>query len=74
MWNKLLQEPETLSYYDCIIREQLKLGFIEQVENLKNEPTRVHYIPHHCIKKVSTTTPIRIVYDCSAKQNKSKAS
>ena len=24
-----------------------------------------HYIPHHPVKKDSSTTPIRIVYDCS---------
>lgn len=25
----------------------------------------IHYLPHHPVKKESTTTPIRIVYDCS---------
>ncbi|XP_068726396.1 uncharacterized protein [Montipora capricornis] len=27
-----------------------------------------HYIPHHAVHKDSTTTPLRIVYDCSFKQ------
>ena len=27
-----------------------------------------HYIPHHAVLKDSTTTPLRIVYDCSFKQ------
>ena len=26
---------------------------------------KVHYIPHHPVKKESATTPITIVYDCS---------
>ena len=30
---------------------------------------KVHYIPHHCVKKSSATTPIRVVYDCSCQQS-----
>lgn len=30
----------------------------------------MHYIPHHAVIKDSPTTPIRIVYDCSARANK----
>ena len=32
-----------------------------------DEKTATHYIPHHSVKKDSTTTPIRIVYDCSCR-------
>ncbi|VDI06416.1 Hypothetical predicted protein [Mytilus galloprovincialis] len=49
--------------------EQEKRGFIEKVEEKEDEPQRIHYIPHHPVKKDSTTTPIRIVYDCSCKKN-----
>ena len=34
----------------------------------------IHYIPHHPVKKDSTTTPIRIVYDCSCRQSKTHPS
>ena len=34
----------------------------------------VHNIPHHTVKKESTTTPIRIVCDCSCKQSSSSPS
>ncbi|VDI65146.1 Hypothetical predicted protein [Mytilus galloprovincialis] len=30
----------------------------------------VHYIPHHPVAKESSTTPIRIVYDCSCKDGR----
>jgi hypothetical protein len=52
--------------YDGIIRDQLSRGFIEVVQNDDN--THGHYIPHHAVQKESTTTPIRVVYDCSCKQ------
>ena len=32
-------------------------------------PGAAHYIPHHPVKKDSTTTPIRIVYDSSCRQS-----
>ena len=41
-----------------------KRGFIEKVEQTKPS-NKVHYIPHHPIRKESTTTPVRIVFDCS---------
>ena len=39
-----------------------------------DQPANVHYLPHHPVKKESTTTPIRIVYDCSSRQSKEHAS
>lgn len=49
-----------------IIAEQERQGFIKKVpeiDTLMKKP--IHYIPHHPIKKESSTTPKRIVYDCS---------
>ena len=39
------------------------------MQNTLESPGRTHYIPHHCVKKNSATTPIRIVYDCSCCQS-----
>ena len=44
-------------------------GFIEKVKDINLESDRVHYIPHHPVKTDSSTTPIRIVYDCSCQQS-----
>ena len=72
---RLSKEPQVLRKYGEIIQDQLRRGFIERVEeNDTNQPTKIHYIPHHPVKKDSATTPIRIVYDCSCKQNPKTAS
>ena len=63
---RLRSEPEFLEHYDNIMQEQLQRGFIEKVSNM--QPMEVcHYLPHHAVKKDSPTTPIRVVFDCSAK-------
>ncbi|VDH99281.1 Hypothetical predicted protein [Mytilus galloprovincialis] len=67
--NRLNQEPNLFKIYGDIIKEQEKRGFIEKIKENEDEPQRIHYIPHHPVKKDSTTTPIRIVYDCSCKEN-----
>ena len=64
----LAQTPELLHIYNRIIVDQLKRGFIELVDTSK-KPNKEHYIPHHCVKKSSATTPIQIVYDCSCRQS-----
>ena len=63
--HRLAQSPEMLQTYDNILKDQLNRGFIERVTSDKT--TATHYIPHHPVKKDSTTTPIRIVYDCSCR-------
>ncbi|XP_068206198.1 uncharacterized protein [Palaemon carinicauda] len=76
MYNQLKRfqrQPAHLKYYDNIIKEQLKLGFIEEVENPVISPN-THYLPHHAVRKNSSTTPLRVVYNCSAKPSKSSAS
>ena len=64
--------PETVSVYDRIIKEQESRGFIERVTD--DNTLSGHYIPHHCVKKDSPTTPIRVVYDCSCKTSPAKPS
>ncbi|XP_077866221.1 uncharacterized protein LOC144353806 [Saccoglossus kowalevskii] len=58
--------PELLHTYNEIISDQLSRGFIEKIK--EDNPEEGHYIPHHSVAKYSTTTPIRIVYDCSCTQ------
>jgi hypothetical protein len=58
---------ETRAVYHRIIIEQESRGFIERIHN--DDVTTGHYLPHRAVEKDSITTPIRIVYDCSAKVN-----
>ena len=58
--------PELRKTYNDIIHDQIARGFIEEVTNDDN--TNGHYLPHRAVERSdSTTTPIRIVYDCSCK-------
>ena len=63
--HRLAQTPGMLQTYDKILKEQVDRGFIEQVTSTSS--SAVHYIPHHPVQKDSSTTPIRIVYDCSCR-------
>ncbi|XP_071132834.1 uncharacterized protein [Mytilus edulis] len=64
---RLRQEPNMLKKYSDIITDQENRGFIERVYETEPIPNKIHYIPHHPVKKDSSTTPIRIVYDCSCR-------
>ena len=48
----------------------LNNGFIEKIDTdeVQSSNTKLHYIPHHPVKKDSAKTPIRIVYHCSCRQ------
>lgn len=63
---KRLHKDGMLSVVATLIKEQLDSRFIERVppEQLSRS---CHYIPYHFVKKASSTTPIRIVYNCSNK-------
>ena len=65
---RLSQDPELLHLYGKIITEQEHKNFIEKVAESKIT-RNVHYIPHHLVRKASSTTPIRIVYNCSCRQS-----
>ena len=67
--HRLAQSPGLLQIYDSILKEQLERGFIELVPDPSKGGGAAHYIPHHPVKKDSTTTPVRIVYDCSCQQS-----
>ena len=42
-------------------------GFIEEVHPEERSAGVVHYLAHHGVTKDSVTTPVRVVFDCSAK-------
>ncbi|XP_068205292.1 uncharacterized protein [Palaemon carinicauda] len=44
-------------------------GFIERVDK-NNVVENCHYLAHHSVQKDSATTPIRIVFDCSWRQDR----
>ena len=58
-----------LGHYHRVIEDQLEQKFIEEVPNAKVQEA-THYIPHHAVLKNSSTTQLRIVYNCSAKASK----
>lgn len=64
---RLKGDREKFKQYDTIIKEYSKQGFIEQVDD---DDIIGHYLPHHCVEKQSSTTPIRIVFNASSKSNK----
>ena len=66
---RLQGEPPLLVKYDEIITEQERRGFIEKVDSDTPTTGQVHYIPHRPVNKDSTTTPIRIVNDCSSRKS-----
>ena len=66
--HRFKQTPKLLEIFSNIISEQVKHGFIEKVPT--SYTGNVHYIPHHAVQKDSSTTHIRIVYDCSCHQSK----
>ena len=66
---RLGNDPNLLQTYGSILSDHLKQGFIEKVTT--SQCSKAHYIPHHPVKKQSSTTPIRIVFDCSCRSSQS---
>jgi hypothetical protein len=68
---KFENDTEYCKQYSKVIKDQLSRGFIEEI-NRGGDLLQggIHYLPHHGVTKQSNTTPIRIVYDCSAKTPK----
>ena len=63
---------ELVKVYNNILNDQMNKGFIEKVTD--DTPDIGHYLPHLSVKKDSESTPIRIVYDCSATTGKNQPS
>ena len=71
---RLREKPAMLQKYGETMKDQEKRGFIEKVNHLPCNKGPVQYIPHHGVKKQSVTTPVRIVFGCSCKRNKTSPS
>ncbi len=69
MIHRLSNDPEKLKMYNDVIVSQEKQDFIEKVENPNKNTRTCHYIPHHAVIKESSTTPLRVVYDCSCRKS-----
>ena len=65
---KLDKNQKHLELYEGIIKEQEEKGFTERVQDAQVTQS-THYMPHLAVIKDSKTTPIRIVFDCSARQD-----
>lgn len=60
----LQQDPDILKEYHSVIRDQLRKGIVEMVEEPHiSESGKVHYLPHHAVIR-----NVRVVYDASAKR------
>ena len=57
---KMKKNPKLIQKYDEIIKDQLKMGVIEQVKSESNSSTR-HYIPHHAV--VNPTKEVQVGKD-----------
>ncbi|XP_064096714.1 uncharacterized protein LOC135208449 [Macrobrachium nipponense] len=69
----LSKVPGRLDAYHNISQDQLKQKFIEKVPDAV-AGANTHYIPHHGVLKDSDTTPLRIVYNSSARDGKDNPS
>nr|CAD2205971.1 unnamed protein product [Meloidogyne enterolobii] len=71
--NSLNKNPENLAKYNAIIKEQLDLGIIEPVKNIKEFSPPLHYLPHQPVIRLDKNK-MRIVYDGSARESKNSPS
>ena len=66
-----LEAVDRLKDYDAVFQDWLQQGIIEVVPPDETEESG-HYLPHRAvIKEKSTTTPVRPVFDASAKEKNS---
>ena len=72
--NRFQKDPKFCENYNQVIKETENRGFIEKVDLNENPIGVCHYLSHHGVVKDSKTTPLRIVYDCSARMSKSSVS
>ena len=64
---KFENDKNFMTHYSNVLKEQEARGFIERVSD--KYQSNSHYLAHHGVKRDSRTTPVRIVFDCSAKRD-----
>ena len=75
LYPRLKKNEELLIDYDHVIKDPIKSGIIEAVPENGNNQTPTHVLPHHgIIRSDRETTKLRVVFDGSAKPDKSTAS
>nr|XP_045590455.1 uncharacterized protein LOC123752449 [Procambarus clarkii] len=62
---RLRKQPDKLQLCHALIQQQLTNKFIEVVKEDNHKSGQ--YLPHNAVLKDSVTTPIRIIFSCSAK-------
>lgn len=73
--SRLKKNKELLKDYDNVINDQINSGIIEAVPELDDDQAPMHFLPHHgVIRSDRETTKLRVVFDGSAKSDKSTAS
>ena len=65
--SKFEQDEGFKNHYMKILVEQESRGFIERVTDQYCKDS--HYLAHHGVKRDVKTTPVRIVFDCSARKS-----
>ncbi|XP_044005854.1 uncharacterized protein LOC122850862 [Aphidius gifuensis] len=69
--NKFISNSELKLEYHKVMQEYLDLGHMSLVSD---DSDHRYYLPHHAvIKKSSSTTKVRVVFDASAKSNNNKS-
>ena len=71
---KYSKKLEYLRARDEIFRQQIQSEIIEPAPNLEPHGRKQHYLPYHFVERMSKSTPIRVVYNGSAKTKKSNLS
>ena len=64
---KFATDPTYMKVYQEVILDQERRGFIERIQENESNDQPVHYLSHHGVHKDSATTPVRVVFDCSAR-------
>ena len=73
--SRLKKNKELLRDYDNVIKDQVKSGIIKAVPENNDNQAQTHFLPHHgVIRTDRETTKKRVVFDWSAKSDKSTAS
>lgn len=64
---KKLEKDDLVDAYQGVFDEWLKEDIIEEVP-VAEIAQPVHYLPHHPVLKPNSTTPVRPVFNASAKE------